>query len=600
MSQIQAIKEANDIISVIGERINLQRSGGQYRGLCPFHSEKSPSFFVNEQMQRYKCFGCGEAGDVFTFLEKYEGMSFAESLEYLAEKAGITLEKFQSNPEDELQKDVLAVLNLTAEYYHFLLTKHKAGKTALDYIKNRGINNESVNLFKLGCSLDEWDGLLKYLYGKKKFSLHIIEKAGLIIKGKNGYYDRFRGRLMYPLRDHRGRVVGFSGRVLDPTVKDAKYLNTPETMVYHKSKLLYGYHELYRSIRKEEEVLVTEGEMDVISASQASVNHIVAIKGSSLTVDHAKLLSRTVKRVVLALDGDSAGVKATKRAITVLNTFNDIELRVMTLPEGKDIDDLARSNPKFLRESAKRSVTAYEFLINRAFIQNDKNEPAGKSKIIKELWEPILDWVKLEVEREHYIGFLSEEFGVSKNQIRKDLEQAKIQASLVKRKQTITSIAHVVAPESFTGRQNLERELLFILLKDESLLAQRIQQLVAIEMADVFVKQIVVTIHQKNTFDIKSLSRYLSAKIQDELVILMSDMDWNNIYSTSDPEVIWSKRLEDYKLEVLKDDQKRISEELSELDTILHKTEEQEKYYLSLLVKMNKLNKQLKVINNKK
>ena len=277
MSQVQEVKEATEIVEVIGLRVSLTRSGKYFKGNCPFHSERSPSFFVDEVLQRYKCFGCGESGDVINFLEKYEGMSFGEALEELAQKAGITLKKYKKSKDDIVTDEILEVLSLARQYYNYLLTEHKSGDVARKYLKNRKVTSESIKLFQMGYALEQWDGLIKFLHNQKKYSLSILEQAGLVIKGRNHrYYDRFRGRIIFPLKDHRGRVVGFSGRKIDGDEKDAKYINSPETILYHKSKMLFGFSELYQEIRKAEFIVVVEGEFDVVSSTQAHMNAIVA------------------------------------------------------------------------------------------------------------------------------------------------------------------------------------------------------------------------------------------------------------------------------------------------------------------------------------
>lgn len=422
MSQIRQVKEATDIVQVIGERVALQKSGSYYRGLCPFHSEKSPSFFVNEQLQRYKCFGCGETGDVFNFLEKYEGMTFYEALKMLADQAGITLKEYVRTDQDEEHDKLLEILSLTREYYHYLLTKHKVGEVARQYLKSRGTNQQSIELFQLGYAMESWDGLISYLHKKKKYSLDLLEKAGLVVTGKgNRSYDRFRGRLMFPLTNARGQVVGFSGRLLDSTAKEAKYINSPETALYHKSKLLFGYSQLYQFIRKEKSVVVVEGEFDALTSSQAHVNNVVAIKGSALTADHAKLLDRTVESVLLALDTDNAGVEATKKAIEALKDTK-LNLRVVVLPDGKDPDELIKQDPKAWRQAIKSAETAYSFLIEVAFREHDSKTPEGKRLIMEEL-APVLSEVDHAVELEFYTKLLSERLNVKESAILADLRR---------------------------------------------------------------------------------------------------------------------------------------------------------------------------------
>lgn len=424
MSQVQEVKEASDIVAVIGQKVSLQRSGSYMRGLCPFHSESSPSFFVDENLQRYKCFGCGESGDVITFLQKYDGMSFGEALENLAEMAGITLKKYERNDEDKLRGEILEVLDLAKEYYHYLLTQHQIAEPAREYLKNRKVNSESVKLFNLGYAPPQWDSLIKFLYQKKNYRLDLLVQAGLAIKSKNGkYYDRFRERVIFPLKDHRGRVVGFSGRTLSKDDKEAKYINSPETLVYHKSQMLFGFSELYQYIRKEKQVVVVEGEFDVISSTQAHMNKVVAIKGSALTKEHAKLLERTVESVLLSLDTDSAGVKATKKAITALNETK-LDLRVVVIPDGKDPDELIKTNPKLWREAVQNSINAHQFLIDVALKTHDKDKPEGKRAIINELC-PSLAEIKHAVELEYYIKHLAEQIKSKPENVRLDIERYK-------------------------------------------------------------------------------------------------------------------------------------------------------------------------------
>lgn len=429
-SQVQEVKEAIDIVSVIGAKVSLQRSGKYFKGNCPFHSERSPSFFVDEALQRYKCFGCGESGDVITFLEKYEGMSFSEALEQLATQAGITLQKFTKSKDDSLKEKLLEVLSLAQQYYHYLLTEHKAGEIAREYLKERKVTKESINLFQMGYALDQWEGLVTFLHKKKKYSIQLLEQAGLIIKGKNGkYYDRFRGRIIFPLKDHRGRVVGFSGRKIGGDQKDAKYINSPETLLYHKSKMLFGFSELYQEIRKEGFVIVVEGEFDVVSSTQAHMNAIVAIKGSALTQDHAKLLERTITKVLLSLDTDSAGVAATKKAIEALKQ-TELELRVIVIPGGKDPDELIKTDPKLWRQAVKESITALEFLIRVAFEQSDESTPGGKKAIMRELL-PVLSQLEHAVELEHYSREIAEKLGVKLESVKLDIVQYKNKQKLV-------------------------------------------------------------------------------------------------------------------------------------------------------------------------
>jgi DNA primase len=595
MSQIQAVKDATDIVALIGSRLSLQRSGSNFRGLCPFHSEKSPSFFVSETMQRYRCFGCGESGDVFSFLEKYEGMSFFEALESLAEAAGIQLEKHARSQDDEQREQLLAVLNLAKEYYHFLLTEHKTGTAARAYLKERGVTAESIKLFQLGVSPTTWDGLLTYLHGKKKYSLQLLEDAGLILKGKTGrYYDRFRNRLMFPLKNHRGQVVGFSGRLLSGDAKEAKYINSPETKLYHKSQMLFGYHELYQQIRTAKRVVVVEGEFDVISSAQAHVNEVVAIKGSALTEEHVKLLKRSAEQVLLALDTDAAGVKATRRAIEILQK-HDTELRVIRVPGGKDPDELARAHPKEWREAVKQSVTAYEFLIGAALEQHDPSSPEGKRRIMQEL-APVLAQLQHAVEREFYVQEIAAKLSVSVESVQNDIDR--VTAALATG-QPVQAAARqpesVAVPKKSTPsgkRERLEEYLLFLLLRSAAEhLRARASALGSLELQlpslAAFLK-IVTT--SPGDLELRQLMQRLPSDLQQTAFEIYSDEKYTQMLEKLDIKAEWDNTLTDLAKELLAERKKAITEELSALDDLLQKTPAEE-------ARQDELLRQLVILN---
>lgn len=580
MSQIKAVKDASDIVEVIHARVTLQRSGANWRGLCPFHGEKSPSFFVSEQMQRYRCFGCGKSGDVFTFLQEFEGMTFYEALEWLAEKAGITLEKTGPTAEDQLRSEVLAALDLAKEYYHFLLTQHKAGEAGRKYLKERRVSNDSIKLFQLGVSLDSWDGLIKFLHSKKKFSLDTLVAAGLVIKSKNNrYYDRFRSRVMYPLRNHRRQIVGFSGRVLPGKgdEKTAKYINSPETLVYHKSQMLYGFSELYQHIREARQVVIVEGEMDVIGPVQAHFNTVVAIKGSALSAQQVKLLARTVDQIILCLDADSAGVEATRKAIVVANEAEvsrtaPLELRVARIPAGKDPDELSKEDPKLLRDTFKRSMTAYEFLIQVALEQNDSHSPEGKRRIMQAL-VPVLADITHAVELEHYTKVLAERLNVSNSSVAKDIEQYRKNKKFgdqQHKKSTKGDAPHVV-----TRQQKLEEYAWFLLLhsKPEQFLkrAETLSQIrLLLPGSDSLLKAIITHRHDS----LQKIVATLPDDLQQTVFGLYSQQTLLSDIETLDTDKEWHKTVTDLEKESDKQRKSEITTELEKIDAAREKTPE--------------------------
>lgn len=530
MSQIKKVKDASDIVEIIGERLSLVRAGTNLKTNCPFHGEKTPSFFVNEVMQRYKCFGCGETGDVINFLEKYEGMTFGEALEYLAERAGIKLEKFVKSQQDDRHDQLLTVLDLARQYYVYLLKEHAAGQVARDYLNQRKINQESINLFQLGYSLDEWEGLIKFLHRKKKYPLQILEEAGLVIKKGDRYYDRFRGRLMFPLKNHRGQVVGFSGRTLIAGEKDAKYINSPETALYHKSEMLFGFSELYQEIRKKKELVVCEGEIDVISSSQAHVNNVVAVKGSALTKEHVKLIQRVAGKVILALDRDEAGIEATKRAIAIAKD-SGLELRVANLDlikdqglDLKDPDDIAREQPKLWREAVKGSTSVYEFLLQVAAAKYQLETPEGKRQLIEDIG-PVLSQISHAVERDFYIKKVAALLAVKKELVEEDLYKLlSPTAKLAKPKPSAkpTKIR-------LTTKQKLERYLIFLLMNfSPAELPSKALAIAQFDFAYSELKIFIQAILEANNLDLKAIV----AGLPDDVRELVAEISLNPSYET--------------------------------------------------------------------
>jgi len=415
--QLEEIKRKIDIVELVNEHVPLKKTGRNFKALCPFHSETIPSFVVSPERQIFKCFGCGEAGDIFGFLMRIEGMEFGEALRTLAKRAGVKLKPFKPS-EGEREKRLLYEINhLASEFYHYLLLNHRAGKKALNYILGRGISKESLQLFKLGFAPNLWESLQKFLVGKKRHKVEDLEKAGLVIKsGKGrGYYDRFRGRLMFTLKDHQGNVVGFAGRVLDPKQEEAKYINTPETLIYHKSDLLYGLTETRKAIKDADEVILVEGELDLISSYQAGVKNVLAIKGSALTSNQVQLLGRYAKNLIFALDRDVAGDTAARRGIEIADAA-EMAIKVVELKGGKDPDEVAQKNPKLWQKLVKKAVPVYDYFFASAFSRFDAKTPEGKRKIGQEL-TPVLAKISNEIIKGHYIFQLGEKLGVGEEAI---------------------------------------------------------------------------------------------------------------------------------------------------------------------------------------
>ncbi len=422
MSDIDEVKSRLNIVDIIGERVTLKKTGRNFKALCPFHNEKTPSFIVSPERQSFKCFGCAKGGSVIDFVMESDHVDFPEALETLAEKAGVKLtRRSPDTAEGKLKQKLYEVNHLASEFYHYLLTKHRLGETARLYLKNRGISDKSIATFTLGYSPNSWDGLMKFLR-KKGYDEDLMEKAGLIIKSQR-FYDRFRGRVMFTLKDHRGQVVGFAGRVLDPTIKEAKYINTSETPVYVKSNVLYGLDVTKDAISKANEAVVMEGELDVISSFQAGIPNVVAIKGSALTEGHARLLRRFTERLAFALDTDPAGDAAARRGIEIADSAG-FDMRVVRLSSGKDPDEAARQNPGLLKIAIKDAVPIYDYFIDSALKRFDVGTAFGKKKISDELL-PSLAKIDNAIVQAHYVKKLGHVLDVTETTILDGMEKAK-------------------------------------------------------------------------------------------------------------------------------------------------------------------------------
>ncbi len=594
MSQVQQIKEASDIIQLIGERLSLQRSGSNFRGLCPFHSEKSPSFFVNEQFQRYTCFGCGEKGDVFTFLEKYEGMTFGEALKYLADRAGITLEQQSPDPAETERIRLLGLLDLAKEYYHYLLTQHEVGEPARVYLKERGVTQESIKVFRLGYAMSAWDSLIHYLHTKKKYEVRDVIAAGLAIQGKNNRpYDRFRNRLMFPLANHRGQIVGFSGRLLDNQAKEAKYINTPETLLYHKSQMLFGLSELYQPIRQKREVVVVEGEFDVISSAQAHVNNVVAIKGSALTTEHARLLSRVADRALLSLDMDAAGVEATKRAIAVAKNTN-LELRVIQIPNGKDPDELARQDPAAWRQAVKNTSSVYDFFLTAAVRRFDPAQPEGKRQIMEEL-APILAEIPLVVEQEVYIKKLAELLDTSATAVKTDIDRIVARAKAKSALPSQRSMDHAKPTANpLVTVSALEKYVLFLLLRSTpAQFITRVHQLKPQWFDQAAAKALIKAgqLLQKPIAP-PEVIRTLDNDLQQHLFDFYIDPELTQLLLEVDSEKEWPMRLAGFKIKATQGELVELTEKLRTLESQSSLTPTEQAEYEALIAQVAVLQKQ--------
>ena len=380
--KIDEIRESADILDFISGYIQLKKSGRNFFGLCPFHIEKTPSFSVNPEKQIFHCFGCGEGGNIYSFIMKMERVSFPEAVEFLADKLRIPIKKEKAKP--GIKRENLYKINeKTAMWFHDNLVSEKIGEDARKYLKNRGIFGEIIDKFTIGYAPDMWDGLIKHFGSTGNNEL--LERAGLVIKSEKGegYYDRFRNRIIFPIRNEFGKIVGFGGRKLNEDDPGGKYINSPETEIYNKSKILYGLFEAKDKIREKKSALIVEGYIDLISLYMEGYTNIVAPLGTSLTGEQAKSLSRFTDKVIMIFDADEAGLKATLRAAEIL-IENNIDMEIAVMTKGEDPDSFIKKYgaEQFDNLLGKR-IVLIDFLVN--LYRSRYNSPIEKISFLNEI-----------------------------------------------------------------------------------------------------------------------------------------------------------------------------------------------------------------------
>ena len=391
---LEQIRAASDVVDVIGSYLPLKRAGANFVALCPFHREKSPSFNVNPQRQIFHCFGCHKGGDVFTFVREYENIPFIDAVRRLAERANIPLE-FENNPAAQQQKHIKELLwnihEQITQRWQAALANDAAGQIARDYLQKRGVSDEAVKLFRLGYAPEAWDDTVNWAKSKGH-DLAVVEQAGLIIKkeGTDRYYDRFRGRLVFPICDEQSRVIGFSGRVLSGDEKTAKYVNSPETPIFTKGKIFFGLDKSKRALLDAESAVVCEGQLDLISCFTAGVQNVVAPQGTALTADHARILKRYVEEAVLCFDADTAGQNAAIRSLDPLLAAG-LAIRVAVVPSGKDPDAFIKENGgEAFREIINRAEGFFDWYLKRLCATNDTQTDKGRVTVLREFGEALV------------------------------------------------------------------------------------------------------------------------------------------------------------------------------------------------------------------
>jgi DNA primase len=420
------IKSRLNIVDIVGQYVKLQKAGSAWKANCPFHQEKTPSFNVNEERNMWHCFGCGKGGDVFAFVMEIEGLEFREALKLLAEKAGVELPEYRSDgrASGETKDRGLEILELATKFYEKQLWESERGKIMLGYLHDRGINDESIRSYRLGYSPDGWEHLTKFLLGRG-FRNEELEGCGLSLRGKEGrgFYDRFRDRIMFPIGDILGRPIGYSARVAPGSDESqAKYINTPETNLYHKSRALYGLALAKAAIKDAGRTILVEGNMDVIALHQAGLANVVAVSGTALTIEQLTILKRYGKKLALFFDMDKAGQAAAwKSAIAAFNL--DFTVEAVALTSGKDAADMNRENPDLLRAAVASAKPAMRYFLDSLLRSPDAESQDGK-RVIVERYAELLAATPNDLDRSHWTKELAESIQAEPKVVQATVEKA--------------------------------------------------------------------------------------------------------------------------------------------------------------------------------
>jgi DNA primase len=429
MGAVDEIKDKLPIEELVGQYVQLKKVGRSLKGLCPFHSEKTPSFIVSPERGIAYCFGCNKGGDVFTFIQEMEGVDFNDALKILAERTGVKLDNrhFEKAAPKDQKELMIEVHEKTTRFYEARLWDSPEGAKVLEYLRNRGLTDESIKLFRIGFSPDSYDTTNNFLQ-KEGFSKKLLVSAGLAMTRETtveNIYDRFRGRLMFPIFDSLGRVVGFGGRALKKD-QEPKYLNSPETSVYHKSNVLYGFSHSKLEMKKTGRAVLVEGYMDLIATFQAGVRNVVASSGTALTIKHLRLLKPFINTLILAFDTDLAGQEAAKRAYDLAGDF-DYTIKVAAVPEGKDPADYAKNHPEAVIGLFENAPDYSEYFYGRLLDVYGTDGYSAKKKIISEFL-PLFRQLRSDIEKGECVRTLAKDLKLKEKEVIDEINNTKLPA----------------------------------------------------------------------------------------------------------------------------------------------------------------------------
>lgn len=597
---IQEIREKNEIVGVISQYISLKRTGSNYKALCPFHNEKTPSFVVSPSKQIFHCFGCGVGGDVITFIMKYENLDFKEAVKLLADRAGIEIDEsnMKKNVELERKRNRLYQINReAAKYFYYNLKRNSKGYS---YFRKRGVSDNTIKVFGLGYANSTWDDLLKYLVSKGYKEEELLE-AGLIVErqSKNGFYDRFRDRVMFPIVNTRGKVIGFGGRVLDDSVP--KYLNSPDTLVFSKGNNLFGLNLVYKN-SKIDKILLVEGYMDVISLYNKGIVYSVASLGTAFTENQGKMLKRWNDSIYICYDSDDAGLKATDKALDLLKKIG-FKPRVIILPDGLDPDEYIN---RFSKDSFEKLFdTALDYIDFKILYYRKKfdiNTVQGKVDFIKNISNNIKN-ISSPVERDVYINRVSNETNISVEAIKKEILGVKGIKTRLKdkyintnyrnnNKSKISPVENVLEP----GHLTAEKSLLNLLINDEYIYEKIKENFSPDDFLDPINRKIAELVYDRYKQGRKVIKRELinnfsdsdSEKVNEVLAIKINFENSERDKAVAD----YLKKINYYKLKIKR---KQIKEEIKLIESKKVISEGEEERLRELCLELMKLDKTLKL-----
>jgi len=420
MDQVEEIKQKIDVVGLVSSYLTIKKAGRNYKACCPFHKEKTASFMVSPEKQIWYCFGCNQGGDIFTFIEKMEGLDFVGALHLLADRAGVILERQDFVKKSEKDKS-FEILELARKFYAFLLNEHKSGAEAKKYLlEKRGMKLSTIEHFSIGLAPDNQD-ILKSFLVKKGFSPSDIEAVGLITKNSFGrVVDKFHNRIVFPIKNINGKVVGFSGRTFQEPKNlnfiPPKYLNSPQTLVYDKSSIIYGLYEAKENIREKDLAIIVEGQMDVISSHEVGVTNVVASSGTALTEKQLEILTRYTSNIAFCFDSDEAGDMAMKRAFE-LSQFSNINLKAVVLEDAKDPDELIKKNPELWKRAAENPIPIYDFYYSTLLKKNGGGGTSEEKKKIAQEFIPIISNIGSEIEKAHWVKKISNDLRVNEKYV---------------------------------------------------------------------------------------------------------------------------------------------------------------------------------------